>query len=55
MEPLCKDEYENTVLHRACAGGCQAVVEFITSELAKYNLISMQWVTVLHNKIPDIL
>ena len=27
IAPLCEDEYESTSLHRACAGGCQAVVQ----------------------------
>ena len=33
--PLCEDEYVNTPLHRACAGGYLAVVEFLTSEMIK--------------------
>ena len=36
MEPLCEDEYGNTPLHRACAGNCQAVVEFLTSKLKEF-------------------
>ena len=36
MDPLCEDEYGNTPLHRACAGGHQAVVEFLTSALQIY-------------------
>ena len=33
IDPLCEDEYGNTPFHRACAGGCQAVVEFQTHYL----------------------
>ena len=40
MDPQCEEEYGNTPLHRACAGGCQAVVEFFTSELIKYTPIT---------------
>ena len=39
IDPLCEDDYQNTALHRACAGGSLAVVEFLTSELKKYNPI----------------
>ena len=49
MEPLCEDEYGNTPLHRACAGGCQAVVEFLTSEHEKYTPIT-QLASDLKNK-----
>ena len=33
MDPLCEDEYGHIPMHRACAGGSLAVVEFLTSEL----------------------
>ena len=36
IDPECEDEYGNTPLHRACTGGCQTVVEFLTSELIQY-------------------
>ena len=39
MEPLREDEHGNTALHKACAGGCQTVVEFLTSELMQYTPI----------------
>ena len=49
IDALCEDVYGNTPLHSACAGGCQAVVEFLTSELEKYNPIT-ELVTDLRDK-----
>ena len=45
----CEDEYGNTALHRACAGGCQAVVELLAAEHERYNPIT-QVISDLKNK-----
>ena len=60
IDPLCEDEYGNTPLHGACAGGHQAVVEVLASELTKYaplselmsDLKNVWNVTPLHSAIP---
>ena len=57
---ICKDECGNTPLHGACAGGHQAVVEVLASELTKYaplgelmsDLKNVWNVTPLHSIIP---
>ena len=51
MEPLCEDEYGNTPLHRACAGGHEAVVEFLTLEIKRYAPFSER-VTSVTNGTP---
>ena len=51
IDPLCEDENGNTALHIACAGGHQAVVEFLTSEL-KYVPIT-ELMNKLQNKWSD--
>ena len=36
IDPQCEDQNGSTPLHRACAGGCQPVVEFLSSEHVNY-------------------
>ena len=49
IDPECEDEHRNTPLHRACVGGCQPVVEFLTSEHINYTPAS-ELVIDLRNK-----
>ena len=59
IDPVCEDEYGNTPLLGASAGGYQAVVEFLVSELTKYatfrelmsDLKNVWNVTPLHSAI----
>ena len=52
IDPLCEDGYGNTPLHRVCAGGCQAVVEFLTSELKRCNPV-IQWNLPITDTVGD--
>ena len=49
IDQMCEDDYQNTPLHRAYRYGCQAVVEFLTSELMKYTPIT-ELVSTMKNK-----